>query len=233
MTHELITAIIPAAGVGKRMKQNKPKQYLLINGLTVIEHTVSKFLLHPNVGKIVIAISDGDPYFPTLAIASHPDVICVAGGKERADTVLNALDLVVKQQLSEWVLIHDAARPCVTAEDIDHLIDEALVDDVGAILATPVRDTMKRSDAAQNIVSTESRDNLWHALTPQMFRAVPLQSALSQALSLGVLVTDDASAMEIIGLRPHLVAGRADNIKITQPEDLVLAEFYLTRGKEK
>lgn len=233
MSDQLVTAIIPAAGVGKRMRQEKPKQYLVLNGMTVIEHTVRKFLSHPRVGKIIIAVRDDDPYFPELSIASHPDVVRVSGGEERAHTVLNALEWIVAHQLSEWVLIHDAARPCVEPNDISRLIDEAMTSDHGAILATPVRDTMKRANADQTIAITESRDNLWHALTPQMFKAVQLKTALSQSLTQGVCVTDDASAMEMMGYHPHLVNGRADNIKITQPEDLALAEFYLNRGEEK
>lgn len=128
-------------------------------------------------------------------------------------------------------MVHDAARPCVDLNDIDNLIKVAITNQLGGILATPVRDTMKRANAQQNIDHTVDREALWHALTPQLFKTQPLRYALSQALDQGVQITDEASAIEWLGEKPALVHGRADNIKITQPEDLALAEFYLTRNK--
>ncbi|MBY7974037.1 2-C-methyl-D-erythritol 4-phosphate cytidylyltransferase [Vibrio fluvialis] len=225
-----ITAIVPAAGVGSRMQADRPKQYLILHGHTVLEHTVEVLLRHPNVGQVVVAVSDNDPYFDSLTLANHPRVVRVSGGKERADSVLSALDYVCRHQLSEWVLVHDAARPCVEHVDISQLIATAQTHTVGAILAAPVRDTMKRADGGQNIDHTVDRVALWHALTPQMFRAQPLMQALTQALAAQAVITDEASAFEWLGQKPALVAGRADNIKITQPEDLVLAEFYLSRN---
>lgn len=225
-----ITAIVPAAGVGSRMQADRPKQYLILHGHTVLEHTVEVLLRHPNVGQVVVAVSDNDPYFGSLALANHPRVVRVSGGKERADSVLSALDYVCQHQLSEWVLVHDAARPCVEHVDISQLIATAQTHTVGAILAAPVRDTMKRADGGQNIDHTVDRVALWHALTPQMFRAQPLMQALTQALAAQAVITDEASAFEWLGQKPALVAGRADNIKITQPEDLALAEFYLSRN---
>ncbi|EKO3398727.1 2-C-methyl-D-erythritol 4-phosphate cytidylyltransferase [Vibrio fluvialis] len=225
-----ITAIVPAAGVGSRMQADRPKQYLILHGHTVLEHTVEVLLRHPNVGQVVVAVSDNDPYFDSLTLANHPRVVRVSGGKERADSVLSALDYVCRHQLSEWVLVHDAARPCVEHVDISQLIATAQTHTVGAILAAPVRDTMKRADGGQNIDHTVDRVALWHALTPQMFRAQPLMQALTQALAAQAVITDEASAFEWLGQKPALVAGRADNIKITQPEDLALAEFYLSRN---
>ncbi|PMJ91292.1 2-C-methyl-D-erythritol 4-phosphate cytidylyltransferase [Vibrio sp. 10N.261.55.A7] len=227
-----IIAIVPAAGVGSRMKADRPKQYLSINDKTILEHTVALLLSHPKIDQVVIAVSEGDPYFPTLSIAKQANVIRVSGGKERADSVLSALQYVEENTLSSWALVHDAARPCVQLSDIDKLIDTALVQDVGAILACPVRDTMKRSDEQQNISVTVDRTALWHALTPQMFPTQSLNHALNQALEENAVITDEASAMERLGLSPALVNGRSDNIKITQPEDLALAEFYLNRNKE-
>ncbi|MEZ8825624.1 2-C-methyl-D-erythritol 4-phosphate cytidylyltransferase [Vibrio amylolyticus] len=227
-----IIAIVPAAGVGSRMKADRPKQYLSINDKTILEHTVALLLSHPKIDQVVIAVSEGDPYFPTLSIAKQANVIRVSGGKERADSVLSALQYVDENTLSSWALVHDAARPCVQLSDIDKLIDTALMHDVGAILACPVRDTMKRSDAQQNISVTVDRTALWHALTPQMFPTQSLNQALNQALEENAVITDEASAMERLGLSPALVNGRSDNIKITQPEDLALAEFYLNRNKE-
>ncbi|MEZ9544961.1 MULTISPECIES: 2-C-methyl-D-erythritol 4-phosphate cytidylyltransferase [Vibrio] len=226
-----VIAVVPAAGVGSRMKADRPKQYLEIHGKTILEHTVEKLLSHPQVAQIVVAISDDDPYYPELALNQNPQVIRVSGGSERADSVLSALNYIAEQQLSDWVMVHDAARPCVQLSDIDKLISGAMSHDVGAILAAPVRDTMKRGAQGQ-IEHTVERADLWHALTPQMFRAKPLWKALSEALQHGASITDEASAFEWKGLSPALVAGRSDNFKITQPEDLALAEFYLSQNKE-
>ncbi|MBA5764271.1 2-C-methyl-D-erythritol 4-phosphate cytidylyltransferase [Vibrio sp. 404] len=226
-----IVAIVPAAGVGSRMKAGKPKQYLMIGGLTVLEHTLLKLLDHPRINKVVVAITDGDPYFSELAIATHPDVVRVSGGRERADSVLSGLQYVQQHQLGEWVMVHDAARPCVREADINTLIDVSQTHEVGGILASPVRDTMKRANGNNNIEHTVDREALWHALTPQMFRAALLTRTLSEALAEGAIITDEASALEWAGYHPALVQGSADNIKITQPEDLALAEFYLERNK--
>lgn len=226
-----IIAVVPAAGVGSRMQADRPKQYLKLLGKTVLEHTVSKLLAHPKVSKVVVAVSEDDPYFSTLALANHPQVIRVNGGKERADSVLSALNYICKHEVSEWVLVHDAARPCFTEQDVTRLIECAEIHSVGAILAAPVRDTMKRSDELQNIDHTVERSNLWHALTPQMFRTLPLREALIDGLASKANITDEASAFERLNLSPALVNGRADNIKITQPEDLALAEFYLSRER--
>ncbi|MCF7488149.1 2-C-methyl-D-erythritol 4-phosphate cytidylyltransferase [Vibrio splendidus] len=226
-----VIAVVPAAGVGSRMKADRPKQYLQIHGKTILEHTVEKLLSHPQVSKIVVAVSDDDPYYPELPLNLNPLVIRVSGGTERADSVLSALDYIAQQQLSDWVMVHDAARPCIQLSDIDKLISGAMTHDVGAILAAPVRDTMKRGAQGQ-IEHTVDRVDLWHALTPQMFRSKPLRKVLSEALQQGVSITDEASAFEWKGLSPALIAGRSDNFKITQPEDLALAEFYLSQNKE-
>ena len=226
-----IVAVVPAAGVGSRMQADRPKQYLEISGKTILEHTVEKLLTHTSVDKVIVDISDDDPYFPQLSLANNPEVIRVSGGKERADSVLSALDYIESNQLAQWAMVHDAARPCVDLNDIDNLIKVAITNQLGGILATPVRDTMKRANAQQNIDHTVDREALWHALTPQLFKTQPLRYALSHALDQGVQITDEASAIEWLGEKPALVHGRADNIKITQPEDLALAEFYLTRNK--
>lgn len=230
-TSPSIVAIVPAAGVGSRMKADRPKQYLQINQKTVLEHTVEKLLRHSAVSHVVVAITDGDPYYPELSLALNPQVIRVAGGKERADSVLSALHYVEQHQLAEWVMVHDAARPCVDLVDIDRLIECALVNQLGGILAAPVRDTMKRSNQNQEIDHTVDREALWHALTPQMFKTQMLTHALADALQQGVQITDEASAIEWLNHKPALVQGRSDNIKITQPEDLALAEFYLNRNE--
>lgn len=212
------------------MQADRPKQYLRLHGKTILEHTAEKLLAHSAVNKVIIALSEDDPYFSELPLASNPDVIRVEGGKERADSVLSALNyLSAAVEKPSWVMVHDAARPCLAAADIDKLIAELRAHPVGGILAAPVRDTMKRGNASQHITETVDRTHLWHALTPQMFPVELLHQALSQALAAGSNITDEASAVELLGLNPKLVAGRADNLKVTQPEDLALAEFYLAR----
>lgn len=229
MTTNNIVAVVPAAGVGSRMGADRPKQYLKLNGKTVIEHTLSRLAAHPLIHRVVVALSPNDDYFDNLPIAQADWLTRVDGGKERADSVLNALQTLGD---NEWALVHDAARPCVLATDIDRLIHLALSDDCdGGILASPVRDTMKRAtqDVSSTLVShTESRDALWHALTPQLFQTQPLKLALEAGLTAGANITDEASAMEIAGYRVKLVNGNPGNIKITHPDDMPLASFYLT-----
>ncbi|MDV7105185.1 2-C-methyl-D-erythritol 4-phosphate cytidylyltransferase [Vibrio sp. TH_r3] len=225
-------AIVPAAGIGRRMKTDCPKQYLQLHNKTILQHTVDKLLAHPLIDKVIVAISEGDEYFPELSLASNNNVIRVVGGQERADSVLSGLNYVLKHinQPQSWVLVHDAARPCVRLSDIDKLITEVVQTNIGGILAAPVRDTMKRGNGQDVIHETVNRVDLWHALTPQMFRAQPLYDALSLALEAKINITDEASAMEWTGVKPKLVVGRADNFKITQPEDLALAAFYLSEN---
>ncbi|NDV91465.1 2-C-methyl-D-erythritol 4-phosphate cytidylyltransferase [Alteromonas sp. 345S023] len=228
MTSPLVVAVIPAAGIGNRMQADRPKQYLSLAGKTILEHTVELLLSHPKIHSIVIAISAKDTYIHSLSIATHEKVTLVEGGAERADSVLSALSKVPKEC---WALVHDAARPCVAINDIDNLLsvmrDESVA---GGILATPVRDTMKRasSKSDQPLISyTESREALWHALTPQLFPSTLLINALNRALQDGANVTDEASAIEHVGGKVALISGNPANIKITHPADLPLAEFYL------
>lgn len=237
-TKQPFYAIVPAAGVGSRMKADIPKQYLTLHNKTVLEHTVEKLLNHPYIEKVIIAVTKDDPFFPQLKLASDDNVVRVDGGQQRVDSVFSGLDYIVTaiSQPEAWVLVHDAARPCIHNSDIDKLIRQAGSSEVGGILASPVSDTIKRStsitdktviDKTAVIDKTIARENLWHALTPQMFRAKPLYDALQAAIKKGLLITDEASAMEAMGLKPMLVKGRSDNFKITQPEDLDLASFYL------
>lgn len=223
---EQFIVVVPAAGVGARMGAAIPKQYLQLQDKTVLEHTLEALLSHSRVSKVVVALGAEDGWFSDLAIAKHSDVIRTEGGKERADSVLAGLRLCQDYQ---WVLVHDAARPCITHSDIDTLIDTALSSDCGAILASQVRDTMKRTDANGNIIKTVEREYLWHALTPQMFPRQLLTDALSSGLAENKTITDEASAIELLGLTPKVVIGRADNIKITRPEDMPLAELFLTQ----
>ncbi len=225
-------AIVPAAGVGSRMQADKPKQYLSLQGKTILEHTVERLLSHPQIDEAIVAISASDDYFSQTSLSDNPRVTQVLGGKERCDTVLNALEHLNQHNYQGKVLVHDAARPNLQLNDLTTLMEKAEVHPVGAILASRVKDTMKRSDAAANIKSTVSRANLWHALTPQMFDCEALRLALRSALDQNQLVTDEASAMELLGEYPALVEGRADNIKVTQPEDLALMKFYLSQQEQ-
>ncbi len=218
------TVVVPAAGIGSRMGASCPKQYLPLAGKFLIEHTLERLLAHPRIERVVVAIAADDDFFSTLPVASHPRLMTTTGGRERADSVLNGLSLVE----SDWVLVHDAARPCITHQDIDRLIHAGLAGD-GAILGSRVRDTMKRSDAAGFIQKTVDRDQLWHALTPQFFRTRLLRDAIQQGQSQGLPITDEASAMELAGWHPLMVEGRADNLKVTRPEDLALAALFLTQ----
>ncbi|MGR5177594.1 2-C-methyl-D-erythritol 4-phosphate cytidylyltransferase [Vibrio parahaemolyticus] len=228
-----IIAIVPAAGVGSRMQADKPKQYLSVHGKTILEHTVDRLLAHPSVQSVVVAVSDNDPYFAGLTFSSDKPVVRVPGGTERADSVLSAVTYVKDRVPNAWCLVHDAARPCITLADITKLIYEVSTHPVGGILAAPVKDTMKRANDANGIDHTVERTGLWHALTPQMFKAELLHSVLTDGLSEGIAITDEASAVEWAGLSPLLVEGRSDNIKITRPEDLALAEFYLNNEEQQ
>ncbi|MGJ0483400.1 MAG: 2-C-methyl-D-erythritol 4-phosphate cytidylyltransferase [Methylomicrobium sp.] len=219
-------AVVPAAGVGKRMQSDRPKQYLELAGKTVIEQTLTRLLGTEVFSAIAVAVSVEDPYWPELELSRHPQVVTAPGGKERADSVLAALKSLHGQaDDGDWVLVHDAARPCITSEDIHKLIDTLVDDDIGGILALSSHDTLK--DVQGNaIVGTLDRRHIWRALTPQMFRYGMLKTALIEAEG-NSAITDEASALELKGLKPKIVEGRPDNLKITRPEDLALATFYL------
>ena len=222
--HSGLTAIVPAAGIGSRMGADCPKQYLTLAGKTILEHTLGCLLSHPAIARVIVALAPHDEWFEQLAMAADPRILRVEGGIERAYSVLNALHVAQ----GKWVLVHDAARPCLCHGDLDKLIATAMACD-GAILGSRVRDTMKRTDGAGNIVATVEREQLWHALTPQMFPTLALKRALEEGLLLGAIITDEASAMERAGFAVRMVEGRADNIKVTRPEDLSLAGLFLSQ----
>ncbi|MGQ0658450.1 MAG: 2-C-methyl-D-erythritol 4-phosphate cytidylyltransferase [Chromatiales bacterium] len=226
-------AVIPAAGLGARMGAQLPKQYLPLRGRAILEHTVERFSRHPRISSVMVAISAEDRHWEQLSCASLSKVRRITGGAERCHSVLNALKaLAGDASAGDWVLVHDAARPCLRASDIDKMIDVLSGHPIGGILAVPVRDTMKRADAGGGIMATVDRNGLWHALTPQMFHLGVLADAIEQAIVRGQLVTDEAQAMELIGHVPLLVEGHPDNIKVTQPQDLTLAELYLRHQEE-
>lgn len=229
MSRLSLNAVIAAAGIGKRVGANIPKQYLPLLGKTIIEHSIEPFLNHPDIQKVIVAIAENDLWFAQLPIARSPKVQVVIGGKERVDSVLRALKVLPEES---FVLVHDAARPCIKSTDIDKLIKTAVQSKHGAILGTRVRDTMKRSDPAGQITHTVSRTNLWHALTPQMFENKILINAIESA-EFPQQITDEASAMEMAGLRVAIIEGRSDNLKVTREEDLILAELYLSSSASK
>ncbi|POP49852.1 2-C-methyl-D-erythritol 4-phosphate cytidylyltransferase [Superficieibacter electus] len=222
-----VCAVVPAAGFGRRMQTECPKQYLSIGNKTILEHAVAALLAHPRVQRVIIAITPGDPRFSLLPLATHPQITVVDGGTARADSVLAGLNAAGD---ASWVLVHDAARPCLCQADLQRLLMLSETSRVGGILAAPVRDTMKRGEPGKPAIAhTVDRNDLWHALTPQFFPRELLTDCLTRALNEGAVITDEASALEYCGFHPELIPGRADNIKVTRPEDLALAEFYLTR----
>lgn len=206
----------------------RPKQYLELAGRAVLEHTLARLAADPRISGIVVALGPDDSDWGRLTLPAGIEVRTVAGGAERCHSVLNALDaLAATAAAQDWVLVHDAARPCLRAADLARLLDTLAEDPVGGLLGVPVRDTMKRGDAGDRVEATVDRTGLWHALTPQMFRLQALREALAAAIAAGDLVTDEAAAMERAGHRPRLVPGAGDNLKITRPEDLPLAAYYL------
>lgn len=222
--------IIPAAGIGKRLGLITPKQYFKIGEKTVLEHTVARFQNISTIKGIVVCIKPDDPVFMNLPISKQ--VMIAEGGKERCDSVLNGLNLLEQYaKEDDWVLVHDAARPCVRKSDIEKLITTIKKHPVGGLLAVPVKDTVKRADIKQTIKATIDRKNLWLASTPQMFRFKLLKGALELASIQEQIVTDESQAIEALGLKPLLVEGHADNIKITYPSDLALASFFLQNLK--
>jgi len=215
-------AVIPAAGVGARMRADRPKQYLDLCGRSLLERTLDCFLDHPRLRGLAVSLAAEDPWWPTLACARDARILRAPGGRERADSVLGGLLLLGEQGATagDWVLVHDAARPNLCREDLDRLLAELAQDPVGGLLGVPARDTLKRVGRDGRVSETVDRSQVWLAYTPQMFRLGALRDALSAGLAAGAAITDEASAMEWAGHAPRLVEGRADNIKVTTPEDL-------------
>jgi 2-C-methyl-D-erythritol 4-phosphate cytidylyltransferase len=229
-------AVIPAAGAGRRFGGPVPKQYLAFAGRQVIDYSLAVFIDHPRIAGCVLALSPEDEWWRETAYAEHPAVQRVAGGAERSDSVAHALEALAERAAEDdWVLVHDAARPCLTRLDLDRLLAALGDEPVGALLAVPLHDTVKTAEDAlgPRVEHTLPRQQLWRAYTPQAFRLGQLRQALLQCRMEGLAITDDASAIEQLGLRPLLLEGRADNIKITRPEDLPLARFFLEQQQEQ
>ncbi|WP_439133461.1 2-C-methyl-D-erythritol 4-phosphate cytidylyltransferase [Pseudomaricurvus sp.] len=225
--------IVPAAGVGSRMGANKPKQYLTLNNKTILEHTLERLLQLPKLNGIVVLVHPLDSYWSTLSVFNHDKIKVIEGGRERCDSVLNGLDTLDEHmQPLDWVLVHDAARPCVDLRDIEELTEKLEEHLVGGILGVPVSDTVKRLNDNYGIEETVDRRVLWQAQTPQMFRYGILARSLRAALQQGITITDEASAVENAGYVPLMVEGRRDNIKVTRPEDIPMAELILKMQSE-
>ena len=221
-------ALIPAAGAGARLAAGRPKQYLALHGRPMLWHAVRAVCV-PQVQSVFVVLTPGDDAFAThdwSAFGAKLEPL-YCGGQTRRDSVYNGLVAAMDEiQADDWILVHDAARPCLPASDLEKLVQEAGEDEVGGILALPVVDTVK-SAAGGRIQSTEDRSRLWLAQTPQMFRAGLLMQALQRAKG---TITDEAAAVEQLGLKPRIVAGSRENLKVTWPEDVALAESIL-RGR--
>ncbi len=224
--------VVPAAGSSTRLEGQVPKQYRLLAGRRVLEHSLAALLDCPSVRQVVVALSAADAWFPTLACASDPRVLAVAGGRERCLSVLAGLRASGAAE-HDWVLVHDAARPCLQASELSTLVSACEQDEVGGLLALPLADTLKRQDATGRVGETLPREGLWRALTPQMFRRGVLERALVAAIEAGRLPGDEAAAVEAAGFAPRLVQGSPLNLKITYPDDLDFAEAVLQRGRRE
>ncbi|MGX9188565.1 2-C-methyl-D-erythritol 4-phosphate cytidylyltransferase [Stenotrophomonas rhizophila] len=225
-----IWAVVPAAGRGTRFGGPTPKQYLLAGDRVLLAHTLEALLSHPVVTGVMVVVAENDADWPGWqSLADKPILTCI-GGATRAGSVLAGLQALPDDvRADDFVLVHDAARPNLAAADLGRLLEVGRADPVGAILAAPVRDTLKRAGDDGGIDATEPRERLWRALTPQLFRRYQLARALQEAADAGVEVTDEAMAMERQGLRPLLVEGSEDNFKVTTPADLSRFEFVLSR----
>ena len=225
-----VHSLIPAAGRSVRFGGTTLKQYAHLLGIPVIAHSIEAVSRHPAVASVTVALAEDDGIFDELVRPYFPAVRTVIGGDSRAASVLNGLKAIrATEPTCEWVLVHDAARPCVPADALRRLLDLGLASESGAILAMPVTDTLKLANAGGRIEGTLDRSRCWAAQTPQLFRLDDLLPALQAALNAGEVPTDEAAAMERAGRQPLLVEGSTMNIKITGPEDLALAQFLLQR----
>jgi 2-C-methyl-D-erythritol 4-phosphate cytidylyltransferase len=226
MTSARFFGLIPAAGVGHRMGRGAPKQYLRLLGRTMLFHSANALLASGRIDTVFVVLAPGDQEFRQHGWSEFGDRIAplYCGGETRHDSVLNGLVAASSTvQPDDWMLVHDAARPCLGQRELQRMLATLATHDVGGILAVPVADTLKRADAAGQIQATEAREHLWQAQTPQMFR----HGLLLQALSRTRMVTDEAGAVEALGLKPKLVQGSTTNLKVTYAEDLQLAEIIL------
>lgn len=222
-------AVLPAAGTGSRMGDSLPKQYLEIAGATLLEHSLRALLACEQLSAVVVALHPGDTRAANLTLLRDSRVRQAVGGEQRSDSVRAGLDALAAQAATDdWVLVHDAARPCLQAQDLTRLIDRVSARGIGGILAEPIVDTVKQAGPDELVVRTLDRNTLWRAQTPQMFRLGELRDALARAAQQDLPVTDEASAMELAGYPVQLVPGSPDNLKVTVPADLERASRYLS-----
>lgn len=229
MTGSALWCVVPAAGRGVRAGGDIPKQYQALAGRPLIEHTLERLAAHPRITGLLVTLAADDHHWLGLRELHGKPMLTTIGGAQRSASVLAGLDaLPATVAGDDFVLVHDAARPCVRLDDIGRLIERAAMGD-GGLLGAPLRDTLKRADAGGRVERTEAREHRWRAFTPQMFRRGPLTAALREAAGRGVEVGDEAMAMELAGYSPLLVEGAEDNIKVTTAADFALAEFLLAR----
>lgn len=227
MAADGLWCVVPAAGRGSRFGADVPKQYVSVAGKPLLRWTLERLAAHPRIAGLIVVLSADDSLWPDLRGLAGKPVFTAVGGGERADSVLAGLHALGKDIAADaFVLVHDAARPCVRDADITRLIERGVAAG-GALLGAPLRDTLKRADEAGFVAATEPREARWRALTPQLFRRDELVAALDKARADGVTVTDEAMAMERCGHRPLLVEGSDDNIKVTTPADLAWVRFLL------
>jgi len=224
--------VIPAAGIGKRMGGETPKQYVKLKNKPIIEHAVSVFIKHPKIFQVVVVLHADDTQWSSFPVSESEKIITTVGAETRAASVMQGLERLQETAFSnDWVLVHDAARPCLTTETLDRLIGSLKNHLVGGLLAIPVADTLKKVDGDHAVQETVSRKKLWAAQTPQLFRFGVLYDAMKKALAQDVCITDESSAIEFSGEHPLVIRGDPRNIKITRPEDLEIAEHYLENQK--
>jgi 2-C-methyl-D-erythritol 4-phosphate cytidylyltransferase len=230
MCYEKYYLVVPASGQGARMQTQIPKQYLMLNnGKTILDQALETLLSIDKINGLVVAISANDQTFKRSVFAQHSKLLnTVTGGKLRVNSVLNALKSLKNiAKPNDWILVHDAARPCVCTQDINNLISQLSKHPVGGLLGIPVVDTLKKTQ--KNVITkTINRTQLWQAQTPQMYRFSVLQNALESAIKAKIDITDESSAIEHQGLESLIITGSKYNLKITTPEDLNLANFYLS-----
>lgn len=233
MNTSQVHVLIPAAGRGKRYGGAMLKQYLPVCGKSVLAHSIKIFQFHPMIASITVVLAEDDQWFESAVGLLAANVKTVTGGDTRAQSVRNGLKFIIKNYSNtDWVLVHDAARPCLSASRLEKFLEQGLESPHGAILAVPVGDTLKRAGDSQQIVATVDRSSLWAAQTPQLFRVGVLADAIDVAQEAGCNLTDEASAMEFVGIKPLLVMGSSANIKITHSSDLAIAEALLARKEQ-
>ena len=229
-----VWAIVPASGIGHRMQSPVAKQYLQLDNKTIIEHTLDRLLSFDGIDGLILVLQAGDRNWEALNYQSSKPLIVTTGGNQRHDSVFNGLQRLLELEMDNpFAMVHDAVRPLVLHRDLQNLLDVTVEHEAGGLLALPITDTLKQQDEFGNIERTVPRKDLWRAFTPQMFRAELLYRAIEHVRQNSINVTDDASAVEALGVCPRLVVSSAENLKITYPADLSLATMILKRQRQE